>query len=147
MPVGELFFASGEVVVKPPQASASSQAPRLGIFQHGGEGGNSHVLVNGPIGTQQIDDMKRQVSSENEGGNIDDIESRLKDARASISASEIKLAKLARELAQSQFDCEDAQLQHFTTQKKVRGVHLKVVGVSHDMYFAFMSPCSSIPVL
>lgn len=114
---GELFYASGEVAVKPAHMSSSApDAPRLGVLQAGlQEGGSSVPIQSGSLSPQQGEKQDTRLKVEN----IEDVERLLKEANASLALAETRMAELAREGAQARFDCEDAQARYSTDQTKV----------------------------
>lgn len=112
---GELFYASGEVAVKPAHVSSSaSHAPRLGVLQPGSQE-EGFSVPSGPLAPQQGDrqDIRFKVEK------VEDVERLLKEANASLALAETRMAELAREGAQARFDGEDAQVRYSTDQKKV----------------------------
>eukprot|EP00903_Cladosiphon_okamuranus_P005634 g5600.t1 len=104
---GELFYASGEVAVKAPRASASSHTPRLGLQ-----------------GARQLDNQQ-QESVRGSGGQEDvdvgvDVEAQLTGALESLSVAQARMAELAREAIQARFELEDKQVELATAKTKAK---------------------------
>lgn len=125
---GELFYASGEVTVKAPQMFASSQAPRLGLFQSYEQRDGSQVALDLADGQQEV--VKDKAQLDGEGAGVQDVGISLKEATSSMSLAEMRIAELTREAAEARFDSEDAQARHLEAQTKVYRPHRDTAVVS-----------------
>lgn len=121
---GELFYASGEVAVKAPHASASSHAPRLAL-QGARQPGSAGSQPPPPPPRWQQASSQRQQQRRQEGARESgehesvDVEVQLKEAMESLSVAEAKVAELAREATQARFELEDEQVAFATAETKV----------------------------
>lgn len=106
--------------MKAPHVSASSQAPRLGLFQTNGRRDASQVTPDLVDDQQEV--VKDNVQLDGKGGEgVQDVGICLKEATSAMSLTEMKVAELAREAAEARFDSEDAQARHLEAQTKVQG--------------------------
>lgn len=134
---GELFYASGEVAVKPSQAPSPSaqQTPQLGLFRTGpGQTGESSAVHGDfPQTYGELDHFQQPQardancsakgqgeSGEGEVNDVKHIERLLEQATATLSTMEVRMAELARDRAQARFDLEDAQVRHAAAQAQVK---------------------------
>jgi len=133
---GELFYASGEVAVKAPHASASSHAPLLALWGARPPGsGSSQPPPLQPPGQQASTRQQHQQHQQQEGvresarhEDVDvDIEVQLKEATESLSVRGARVAELAREATQARFELEDEQVALATAKTKV-GTRVREMG-------------------
>lgn len=124
---GELFYGSGEVAVKAHHTFASSQAPRLGLFQSDGQRDGSQVARDPMDDQQKVVEDKVQLDGGGKG--VQDVGKCLKEATSSMSLAEMRVSELAREEAEARFESEDAQALHLEAQTKVQSVHRDFTGV------------------
>lgn len=101
---GELFFASGEVAVKPRQATPSARLLVIGNGEY--DSGRQHV-------------KNAKGSGPAQGEDIESLQRRLKEAEASRVSTEAELARLSRDGGQARFDLEDAQAGYAAAQAQV----------------------------
>lgn len=107
---GELFYASGEVAVQPPQSSAPSQTLRLRTVQ-------SYQRRRGKPETDgflshQHEHAMGDAAVSDDGQHVHDIERRAKEASESLSKLERRLIELGRDATRAQFEGEDTQTRH-----------------------------------
>lgn len=98
--------------------SASSQAPRLGLFQSDGQRDGPQATRDLVGDQREAEKDKEKLDGEGEGG-VQDVGICLKEATSSMSLAEMRVAELAREAAEARFDSEDAQARHLEAQTKV----------------------------
>lgn len=107
--------------MKAPHQPASSQAPRLGLFQTDTQRDGSQIQQ----ALDPVDDQPAVVTDTlrlgGEGGGTHDVGKSLKEATLALAAAEKKISELALEAAEARFDNEDAQGRHLDAKIEVHG--------------------------